>query len=119
VFTSVFLVAVACCRSAGKPASLQAVQFLKQTLGALGATSPITDITLSGTAHYIAGSDDETGTATLKAIPGASRVDLNLSEKIQVVPKIRLLKGNPARKGFLAKEQFNSLVSFLPIISNP
>jgi hypothetical protein len=65
--------------AAGQQASLQAAQLLKQTLGALGATSPITDITLSGTAHYIAGSDDETGTATLKAIPGASRIDLNLS----------------------------------------
>jgi hypothetical protein len=38
------------------------------------------DITLSGSAHYIAGSDDETGTATLKAIAtGASRIDLSLS----------------------------------------
>src|SRR5258708_28447624 len=40
-------------------------------------------------------------------------------KKIQVVPKIRLLKGNPARKGFLAQEQFNSLVSFLPINLKP
>jgi integrase len=34
--------------------------------------------------------------------------------KIQIVPKIRLLKANPARKGFLALEQFNKLLSFLP-----
>jgi integrase len=40
-------------------------------------------------------------------------------KKIQIVPKIRLLKGNPARKGFLAKEQFNSLVSFLPAKLKP
>jgi integrase len=40
-------------------------------------------------------------------------------KKIQVVPKIRLRKGNPARKGFLAKEQFNSLVSFLPVNLKP
>lgn len=60
-------------------ASPQAVQLLRQALSALGSTSPITDVTLSGTAHYIAGSDDETGTATLKAIAGASRIDLNLS----------------------------------------
>jgi integrase len=39
--------------------------------------------------------------------------------KIQVVPKIRLLKGNPARKGFLAKEQFESLLSDLPINLKP
>jgi hypothetical protein len=36
-------------------------------------------VTLTGTANYIAGSDDETGTATLKAIVGASRMNLNLS----------------------------------------
>jgi len=40
-------------------------------------------------------------------------------KKIRVVLKIRLLKGNPARKGFLAKEQFDSLVSFLPVSLKP
>jgi hypothetical protein len=36
-------------------------------------------VTLGGSAHYIAGSDDETGTATLQAIAsGASFVDLTL-----------------------------------------
>src|SRR2546428_258827 len=50
----------------------QAVQLLRQALSALGVSSPINDITLSGTAHYVAGSDDETETATLKAISGAS-----------------------------------------------
>lgn len=39
--------------------------------------------------------------------------------KIQVVPKIRLLKNNPARKGFLPKEKFDSLLSFLPINLKP
>ena len=40
-------------------------------------------------------------------------------KKIQVVPKIHLLKSSPARKGFLAKEQFDSLVSFLPVNLKP
>jgi integrase len=40
-------------------------------------------------------------------------------KKIQVVPKIRLLKSSPARKGFLAKAQFDSLVSFLPVNLKP
>ena len=57
----------------------QAVQYLQRALTALSASTPLTDVTLSGNAHYIAGSDDETGTATLKAIVGASRLDLNLS----------------------------------------
>src|ERR1700731_1877849 len=39
--------------------------------------------------------------------------------KIQVVPKIRLLKNSPARKGFLAQEQFDSLLSFLPLKLKP
>src|SRR6266849_682569 len=59
--------------------SQQAVQYLQRALAALSASTPLSDVTLSGSAHYIAGSDDETGTATLKAIVGASRIDLNLS----------------------------------------
>jgi hypothetical protein len=59
--------------------SPQAVQYLQRALAALSASTPTSDVTLSGSAHYIAGSDDETGTATLKAVAGASRIDLNLS----------------------------------------
>jgi len=59
--------------------SPQAVQYLQRALAALSGSTPVSDVTLSGSAHYIAGSDDETGTATLKAIVGASRMDLNLS----------------------------------------
>ena len=59
--------------------SPQALKFLKQALAAISPTTPITDVTLSGSAHYIAGSDDETGSATLKAIGSASRSDLSLS----------------------------------------
>jgi hypothetical protein len=61
-------------------APISAIALLQQAFAALGHGTPITDVTLSGTAHYIAGSDDETGTASLKALAtGASRVDLNLS----------------------------------------
>ena len=34
--------------------------------------------------------------------------------KISNVPKIRLLKANPARKGFLTREKFNDLLGKLP-----
>jgi hypothetical protein len=57
----------------------QAAQYLQRALAAMSASTPPTDLILTGSAHYIAGSDDETGTATLKAVVGASRVDLNLS----------------------------------------
>jgi integrase len=40
-------------------------------------------------------------------------------KKIQFVPKIRLLKNSPARKGFLAKEQFDVLMSFIPVNLKP
>src|SRR6267378_7984487 len=60
-----------------------AVQYLHQALTALGGNTPLTDVALTGSAHYIAGSDDETGTATLKAIMGASRIDLNLSSGLR------------------------------------
>src|SRR6267154_5069568 len=59
--------------------SPQAVQYLQQALMTLSGNALTSDVTLSGTAHYIAGSDDETGTAVLKAMAGASRIDLNLS----------------------------------------
>jgi hypothetical protein len=65
--------------SAAQTTSPQAVQYLQRALAALSGSTPTTDVTLTGSAHYIAGSDDETGTATLKAIMGASRMDLNLS----------------------------------------
>lgn len=59
--------------------SPQGLTLLAQSLAALTGGQSITDITLSGTARRIAGSDDESGTATLKAIAGASRLDLSLS----------------------------------------
>jgi integrase len=34
--------------------------------------------------------------------------------KIQIVPKIRMLKNSAARKGFLVKESFDSLITFIP-----
>ena len=80
LFVCSFLAVSLVLPAASQQPTPQALQLLQQALKALGITSPVTDITLSGTAHYVAGSDDETGTATLKALgTGASRVDLNLS----------------------------------------
>jgi integrase len=39
--------------------------------------------------------------------------------KLQSVPMIRLLKSNPARKGFLPREKFDELVSHLPAHMKP
>jgi hypothetical protein len=58
----------------------QATALLQQALAALSGRHPISDVTLTGTAQYIAGSDEESGTAVLKAVSaGASSVSLNLS----------------------------------------
>jgi hypothetical protein len=52
---------------------------LQRAYAALSAGNPLNDITLTGTARRIAGSDDETGTAVVKATAtGASRMDLTL-----------------------------------------
>jgi hypothetical protein len=60
-------------------ASVQALAALQNAYAALNGSATVSDITLTGTAEWIAGSDDETGTVTYKAIPGANRLDMNLS----------------------------------------
>jgi len=53
---------------------------LQAALAALSPNVAITDITLSGSVRRIAGSDDQSGTAILKALAsGAARADLSLS----------------------------------------
>src|SRR6266581_2921063 len=60
--------------------SPQALLFLQKSLSALGGAQALTDVTLSGTARRIAGSDDDTGTAVFKALAsGAGRTDLSLA----------------------------------------
>lgn len=56
----------------------QAVALIQKAVTALTGSATIADVTLTGTAERIAGSDDETGTATLKATSlGDSRVELD------------------------------------------
>jgi hypothetical protein len=60
--------------------SSQATTLLAQSLAAQTGQVALTDVTLSGTARRIAGSDDDTGTAVFKALAsGAGRTDLSLS----------------------------------------
>src|SRR5437016_12441307 len=56
-----------------------ATQLLQQSLAALQGNTSVTDVTLSGSARRIAGSDDESGTAVLEALTtGQARMDLSL-----------------------------------------
>jgi len=58
----------------------QAPQLLQQSLAALQGNTSLSDVTLSGSARRIAGSDDESGSAVFKALAsGAGRMDLTLS----------------------------------------
>lgn len=66
--------------SASAPRDAQAVSVLQRSLAALVATTNINDVTLNANAKWIAGSDNETGSATLKATAiGQGRLDLGLS----------------------------------------
>lgn len=63
--------------SSPSTSSTQAIALLTQSVAALTGTVTISDVTLSGTVRRIAGSDDESGSATLKALTtGETRVDL-------------------------------------------
>jgi hypothetical protein len=50
----------------------QAIKLLQQALAALNPGAPTTDVTLSGTVRYIAGSDDESGTFTVEGTANGS-----------------------------------------------
>jgi hypothetical protein len=60
--------------------SSTATTTLQQSLAVLVGNASLTDVTLSGSVRRIVGSDDESGTATLKALSsGDARSDLSLS----------------------------------------
>jgi len=64
--------------------SPQATALLQKSLAALSGGHPLDDVTLSGTAQRIAGSDDESGTVILKALPtGESRMDLTFPSSLR------------------------------------
>lgn len=65
---------------------------------------------------------DGVGNAMINRSLSCLRRMLNIAHedgKIQFVPKIRLLKEPPARKGFLEREKFEELVAFLPTHLKP
>jgi hypothetical protein len=65
----------------GRPAtSSTALSFAAQSISALTGGNAISDVTLTGTVTWTAGSDSETGTATLLAVGSAeSRMSLSLT----------------------------------------
>lgn len=72
----------------------QAVALIQKALAALTGGASLTDVTLTGSARRIAGSDDETGTATVMGLTGGySKVTLNLPSGLNV--EIRNPSGTP------------------------
>ena len=66
--------------SGQQTASSPALLYLQRSLSQLEGNTSISDVTLTGSVRRIAGSDDESGSATLKALSsGAARSDLSLS----------------------------------------
>jgi hypothetical protein len=56
--------------------SPQVATILLQSLGSMTGLSSISDVTVTGTARHIAGSDDESGSVVIKALAtGQSRID--------------------------------------------
>lgn len=77
VFLSLVVVTPAVPQQTGSP-SVSASTILSQSLAAQLGNTQISDVTLIGTARRIAGSDDESGTITLKLLStGATRLDFN------------------------------------------
>jgi hypothetical protein len=56
----------------------QGTLLLQRSRGAIAGSTSVADVTLTGTARRIAGSDDETGTVVLKALStGEARADFS------------------------------------------
>ncbi len=80
ILSFVLILSTSARQSSSTPAqSVTATSLLQSAFTALAGSNAVSDLTLTGTARRIAGSDDESGTATLKAVSGASRLDLSFS----------------------------------------
>ena len=66
--------------SGQQTASPPTLLYLQRSLSQLQGNASISDVTLTGSVRRIAGSDDESGSATLKSVSsGVARADLSLS----------------------------------------
>lgn len=82
LFPFVLVSGVSSAQQVAAPASrdAQAVSLLQRSLATVVGTNTIKDVTLTGSANWIAGSDDESGSTVLKATAiGQGRIDLSLS----------------------------------------
>jgi hypothetical protein len=84
LFVSLALVFSTSARQSSAPVpGVTAASLLQSAFTALAGSNTVTDVTLIGTAERIAGSDDETGAATLQAISGASLLNLSFASGLR------------------------------------
>lgn len=76
VICSFCLVPLLTGQSTSTASSTQAATVLQSAITALTGKTAIADATLTGTVEWIAGSEDETGTATYKGLTGTYRLDM-------------------------------------------
>jgi hypothetical protein len=75
-----FLVTISLSGQQTSSTSSQSSLYLQQSYSQLVGNASLADITLSGSVRRIVGSDDQSGSATLKALPaGAASADFSLS----------------------------------------
>lgn len=98
--------------------SSQATTLLAQSAAALAGRVTLSDVTLSGTARRIAGSDDDTGTATFRALAsGASRVDLTLSSGQR--SEVENLTGTTPAGSWSGPDGVSHSIAFHNLLSEP
>lgn len=78
-------------------------------------TDAAREFTRKRQAEHVTNSTINTSLAALRRMLNIARED----GKIQIVPVIRLLKPNPARKGFIEREKFDHLLAEIPLHSKP
>lgn len=80
LLASPLVLALSPVRLAAQPSTTQATALLAQSLAALTRGTAVADVQLQANVNYVAGSDEETGPATLEALADLeSRVALSLS----------------------------------------
>jgi hypothetical protein len=120
LLVAVFCVSTLLSSAAQAPVSTnpQALTLLQNALTALSPNITTHDVTLTGSANYIAGSDNETGTGTLEAIAtGASSVNLTLPSGSRT--EVRNLTANPPTGTWSGPDGVNHLIVSHNLLNEP
>jgi len=113
-----FLLSISLAAQQTATSSRQALQLLQRSAAALSGGQTLTDVTISGTAHRIAGSDDETGTAVLKGLSsGAGRSDLSLSTGQR--SEVQNLTGTELAGAWSGPNRVSHAIAFHNLLTEP